>query len=224
MHKQRPYILVVNKSADRKSAEILLYGYIGGDEVVAADFVRELRELEKEYNLINIRINSGGGSIFDGFTMFNAIRNAKVDIDIYIDGMAASMATVIALAGRKCYMSKVARFMTHRASGFAYGNADDLRQCAELMEGLEDDIAGIYAARTGMSIEEAKAKYLTTGKDRWVSAKDALKEKLIDGIYDGDVTEPVSPENATEKEMWRAYEQVVTPQNFLSTDNTLYVL
>jgi ATP-dependent protease ClpP protease subunit len=223
LNTKRPHILVLNK-AGKSAAEILLYGYIGGDEIVASDFIRELSNCEKEYSKINIRVNSGGGSIFDGFTMFNAIRNSKADIDIYIEGMAASIASVIAMAGRKCYMSRVGRLMTHRAKGSVYGNADEMRKTAELLEGLEKDIAGIYANRTGLSVEASSAKYLAAGGDRWLTAQEALTEKLIDGIYDAPQSEPKSPQNATEKEMWQAYEAIGLPENLLSEIETHYVL
>lgn len=215
-------IMVVNAAPENKTAEILLYGYIGGDDVVALDFVRELRALEKTCDLINIRINSVGGSIFDGFAIFNAIRAAKCNVDTYIDGIAASMASVIALAGRKCYMSKVARYMSHRASGGCFGNADELRTNAELLEGLESDISNIYAARTGLTPEEAKAKYLPVGKDRWITAQEALSEKIIDGIYDAPMPELNVPQDAKVEDMWEAY-AAITPTNSIQTE-TLFVL
>lgn len=221
---KHPYVQVINKATKTEAAEILLYGYIGGDEVVAKDFVRELRELEKEYSLINVRINSGGGSIYEGFTIFNAIRNAKVPVDTYVDGLAASMGTVIAAAGRKRYMSKIARQMTHRASGFAFGNADDLRGCADMMEGLEEEIAGIYAECTGLTAAECLAKYIKTGSDRWVTAKQALEEKLIHGIYDSASTAPDAPKNATEKELCGSYMDLLNPQNSLQNDNLLFII
>lgn len=95
-----------------------MYGYIGLEEITSNAFVKELKSLEKIASKINLRINSGGGNIFEGITMFNAIRNSKAEIRAYVDGLAASMATVLALAPQKVYMSKAAMFMTHRANGF----------------------------------------------------------------------------------------------------------
>ena len=197
---KKPWI--VNK-LNSNTTEILLYGYIGMDDVTAADFVKELRMLEKDFTYVNIRINSGGGSIFDGFTIFNAIRTSKAHIETYIDGVAASMGTVIALAGKKVHMSKVARFMTHRASGFAWGNADEMRQNAELLEGLENSICAIYSAKTGQSVEDCRKKYLTA-TDKWFNADQALTEKLVDSIYDSEAVDV--PQNVTsEKELWNIY-------------------
>ena len=175
-------VWAVNK-LDKNTAEIRLYGYIGSDKVNAAAFVTELKQLETQYQTINLRINSGGGSIFEGLAIFNAIGQSSCQIDAYIDGLCASMASVLILRCRKIYMSKVAMLMTHRPSGAAMGNPDQLRSTADMLEGLEETVCSIYAERTGLSIEDVKKKFMGTS-DNWLSAEDALKCKLIDGIYD----------------------------------------
>ncbi len=196
---------IVNQ-LDNNTAEMLLYGYIGGDDVTASDFVRELKALENVNSKINIRINSGGGSVFDGFAIFNAIKNSKVTVETYIDGIAASMGSVIALAGSKVYMSKLARFMTHKPSGFAAGSANEMRQNAQLLEGLENSLASIYAAKTGLTLEQAKEKYLTNS-DKWFTADEASTEGFVDAIYDGaQVEEPKAITD--EKTIWNHYNQV----------------
>lgn len=175
-------IWAVNK-LDNQTAEILLYGYIGGEKVNAADFVAELKNLESKYSTINLRINSGGGSIFEGLAIFNAIGQSTCAIDAYIDGLCASMASVVVLRCRKIYMSKVAMLMTHRPSGAAMGNPDQLRSTADMLDGLEETVCSIYAERTGLSIEDVKKKFMGSS-DNWLTADDALKCNLIDGIYD----------------------------------------
>ncbi len=175
-------VWAVNK-LDKNTAEIRLYGYIGSDKVNAAAFVTELKQLEQQYSTINLRINSGGGSIFEGLAIFNAIGQSSCQIDAYIDGLCASMASVLILRCRKIYMSKVAMLMTHRPSGAAMGNPDQLRSTADMLEGLEETVCSIYAERTGLSIEDVKKKFMGTS-DNWLSAEEALKCKLIDGIYD----------------------------------------
>ena len=163
-------------------AEILLYGFIG-EEVTAGDFVKEFKELSLTNTTINVRINSGGGSIFEGLAIYNALKNSKVETIGYIDGLCASMATVLALALDKVYMSKNAMFMTHKASGFVGGNSNAMKAYADMMDSLEDVIATVYAAKTGLSKEDAKTKFLSA-EDKWFDADQALTEKLIDGIYD----------------------------------------
>ena len=217
------YTLFVNRA--EKVAEILVYGYIGDDEgVLAKEFIKELREVEKDYKQINIHINSGGGSVYEGFAIFNAIKNSTANIDTYIDGMAASMGSVIALAGRKCYMSNVAQMMTHRATGFVYGDADQMRQNADVLEKLEASMVDIYAKKTGLSVDAAKAKYMSTGVDRWMTAQEALADKLIDGIYDSTSNIGLTPpKSATEAEMWQSFGQSIQPKNSL-IEQTIYII
>lgn len=93
---------------------ILLYGDIGEHEDVrSGDIARELIEAEAAYKKIDVRINSNGGDVYAGIAIFNAFRNSKADITIYVDGIAASMASVIALCGKPVKMSKYARLMLH---------------------------------------------------------------------------------------------------------------
>lgn len=173
--------LIVNQ-LDNRTAEILIYGYIGND-VISGDFLRELKQLENVNDTIHIRINSGGGSVFEGLAIFNAIKNCNAETIGYIDGIAASMGSVIAMACNKVHMSKVAMFMTHKAKMLSHGNANDMRNSASLMDSLETAICTIYAGKTGLTVDQVKAKYLT-GEDRWLTAEEALSEKIIDGIYD----------------------------------------
>lgn len=182
MHRKHWAINRVNAT----TVEILLYGFIGeGEKIDDAAFVSDLRQLEASYANINIRINCGGGDVFKGLAIVNAIRASKANIDGYIDGVAASMGAVIAAVLKKVHMSKYARYMTHRVTGGAWGNADDVRTTADEFEALEDIISDALAEKTGLSKEEAKAKYLTD-KDRWIGAEQALEEKLVNSIYDAE--------------------------------------
>ena len=100
------------------TACILLYGAIGSwddADVRSGDIVRELMEIEGSYNKIDVRINSMGGEVYAGIAIFNAIRNTAADITIYVDGIAASMASAIASCGKPVYMSRYARLMISRA-------------------------------------------------------------------------------------------------------------
>lgn len=171
------------KGIDEQTAEIRLYGYIGSEEVNAAAFMNELKMLETKYTKCNLRINSGGGSVFEGLTIFNGIRNSSMEFHAYVDGLAASMASVIILACDKIYMSKVAMLMTHRPSGAAMGNPDQLRTTAEMLESLEESICTIYSERTKLTKEQVKQKYLAA-TDNWMNAAEAKELGLIDGIYD----------------------------------------
>lgn len=201
------------KNSSNGTPEILVYGYIGEGEglISAAEFAKELKALEKEHDTINVRINSGGGSIFEGIAIYTAIKNSTASINTYVDGIAASMGSVIALAGKKVYMSSMARMMTHKASGAIGGNADDMRQYAMVLDGLEDTLCSIYATKTGLSKEDAKAQFVGSD-DKWMNAKEALAAKLIDEIFNVDTQIKVPPSAKAEHEIWAAYSETLNPK------------
>lgn len=182
---------------------ILLYGDIDQWGVSANDVVTTLSELEKQYNKINVRINSCGGSVFEGLAIYNAIRNSKADIEIYIDGIAASMASVIALCGRKVYMSKYAQLMIHCVSGGAYGTTKDIENILEEMRALEGTIIKMYSAKTGMPEKDIEEKYFD-GKDHWISAEDALCLGFVDGLYDNEEDDPTKLD--TQDKVYKHYQ------------------
>lgn len=175
---------------------ILLYGDVGdGQRVDSARVVAELMALQAQYDKIDVRINSCGGDVFSGMAIYTALRNSKADITIYIDGVAASIAGVIALCGKPLYMSPYAKLMLHSVSGGAWGNASDLREMAAQMEALQGDLAGMIAGRCGMKKEDVLSIYFDE-KDHWLSAREALEIKLIDGIYE--MTEEPVPTQTTD--------------------------
>jgi len=189
------------------TAELLIYGDIFPYEghIRAADVVGKLRELEQSCTKIHVRINSNGGDVFEGITIFNALRNSKCEIHTYIDGIAASMGSVIAMAGKKVFMSKYARLMTHKPSGGSYGSSEDLRRAADDIDSCEKILNEIYSTRTGLPAAEVTARFLN-GKDNYFNATDAMQARLIDGIYDG---EPVEvPQGVTAcKDVWSIYDK-----------------
>lgn len=182
------------------TACILLYGDIGGP-VNDADIAAELYGYAAQYKSIDIRINSLGGSVYAGLAIFNAIRNSDADIHIYVDGVAASMASVIALCGKPVQMSRYARLMLHNVYGGCYGNKQDLKDMAMEIEGLEDTLAEMYAARIGKEKQEIKDTYFD-GKDHWLTAREALALGFIDGIYD---TEEPVPEESTNEDIYAIF-------------------
>ena len=171
------------------SAALLLYGDIGdGYKVESGRIVSELLALQTQYEKIDVRINSRGGDVFSGMAIYNALRQSKSDITIYIDGVAASIAAIIALCGKPLYMSPYAKLMLHSVSGGTWGNASVLRQTADQMEQLQKDLSNMIAGRCGMKAKDVQAKYFDE-KDHWIDAKEAVDMKLCDGIYDMETTE-----------------------------------
>ena len=114
---------------------ILLYGDIGDSygTVSSGQIARELLAAEAAYKSIDVRINSNGGEVYTGIAIFNALRNSKADIRIFVDGIAASMASVIALCGKPVQMSKYARLMLHSVSGGCYWNPS--QSCSTVYRG-----------------------------------------------------------------------------------------
>lgn len=190
---------------------ILLYGDIGeyGDGVRSGDIARELLEAEALTGKVDVRINSNGGEVYSGIAIFNALKNSKADITIYVDGIAASMASVIALCGKPVQMSRYARLMLHSVQGGCYGNKEEMRGCIREIESLEDTLCEMCAARMGKDKEEIRSLYFD-GKDHWLRADEALALGLIDGIYDAD---PV-PEDSTPEQVFQIFNnRLQQPQN-----------
>ena len=179
------------------SACILLYGNIGGhDKVDAAQVVSELMELQSKYRSIDVRINSYGGEVYEGIAICNALRSSGADINIYVDGIAASIASVVALCGKPLHMARFARLMLHQVTGSAYGTAEEMRRAADEAEDAQRMLAQIIAGKCRMTEEQVTAKYFSGG-EHWIGAQEALAMGLADSVYDvADVD--AGPETATD--------------------------
>lgn len=177
-------------SADDGSGatQVFLYDYIGGwDGVKAADVVLMLAGLSGP---VDLHINSGGGSIFEGAAIYNAFVNYdknKGAVTSYIDGVAASAASFIALAGREVVCEATATLMTHDGQGGAIGTADMLREVADLLDMLSNTIAAIYARKTGTPAAEWR-EVMQDG-DTWYTAQGAKDAGLVDRIANGPAEE-----------------------------------
>lgn len=173
-----PYI--VRASANR-TAELFIYSDIGeswwGESVAAADFVREIAALDVDN--ITLRINSYGGSVSDGIAIYNAIKRHPANVTTCIDGIAASIASLIAMAGDSVEMAENATLMIHAPWGYVSGNSAELRQYADMLDVWANAMATSYAAKTGKPAAEMLA-LLTDGADHWYTAEQALADKFID--------------------------------------------
>lgn len=174
-----------------READLLIYGEIA-DEVNAEgmvgsrDIVRDLLLLGKSCDRVRVRINSQGGEVYAGIAIFNAIRRSPCDIAIYTDGIAASIAGIIAMCGRRHYMSRFSRLMIHSVSGGVYGNTSDLQKMIDEIKGLEETISSIIAERMQVTAEEVRQRYFD-GEDHWFTAEEAVSLGLADGIYDAEL-------------------------------------
>ncbi len=138
-------------SAKGGTGEIILYGDIGYD-VTAKDFAAELKRLGKVSN-IDLRINSFGGDVFDGVAIYSRLMDNGADITVHVDGIAASAASVIAMAGKKIRISEAGQMMIHDAWTLGIGNATDLRKLADRLDAVSAQMAQVYERRTGNDME-----------------------------------------------------------------------
>lgn len=196
-----------------KTACLLLYGPIGKGEkeVSDAQVVAELLEMQQLFDAIDVRINSTGGEVFAGMAIFNAFRNSTANIEIYVDGVAASIAAIIALCGKPLYMSKHSRLMLHQVSVTACGVPDELRKTAEYAEQIQNTLAAMISEKCNMTTEQVIAKYFTGG-DHWLTAQEALEMGLCDGIFDIDGRQPA--EDASNEDIYNFYKNELYKQNY----------
>ncbi len=168
-----------------KPAEVLIYGNIGDrwneDGVIASELVRDLSALEAD--TINLRINSYGGSVPDGLAIYNALRRHKATVNVFVDGVAISCASYIAMAGDTITMAKNSQMMIHAPWTFAYGNSNDMREQADILDRYAKAMASAYADKSGKTYEDALA-LLTDGKDHWFLADEAKAEGFADEVGD----------------------------------------
>lgn len=166
-----------------KSAEVLIYGDIGeswyGDSVQAKDFVQEIAALDVDQ--ITVRINSFGGSVSDGIAIYNSIKRHKATTTVVIDGIAASIASLIAMAGDTVEMAENALMMIHAPWGYASGNSADMREFADMLDTWATAMSTSYASKSGKSQQDMLA-LLTDGEDHWFTADQALTENYVDTI------------------------------------------
>ncbi len=209
------YYNILATSAD--TCKILLYGIISSysEDVNSRSFANEFAEAESRYRNINVHINSNGGEVFEGIAIFNVIRNSEANITIYIDGVAASMAAIIALCGKPVKMNRYAMLMLHRASGGGYGNATEMAKAAADLEKVENILSDILAAGMKLSSDEVKALYMD-GQDHWLTAEEAMKAGIINEIYDGvKVKVPAELDNRSKAAV------IMNQYNYLITENKM---
>jgi ATP-dependent Clp endopeptidase proteolytic subunit ClpP len=177
------------RNVSDKSAEVAIYDEIGLFGISAKEFSNSLKSLGDRR--LTVRIHSPGGEIFEGSAVYNALRRHKGGVDVAIDGLAASMATVIAMAGEKRSMAENAMFMIHNPIAFTFGESKDLRKEAELMDDLKETIITTYASRTGMDRDELSAMM---DEETWLNAKEAKKYGFVT-----EITESLHFENSFDR-------------------------
>ncbi|MCG8007977.1 MAG: ATP-dependent Clp protease proteolytic subunit [Candidatus Thiodiazotropha lotti] len=171
----------IRAAGQRGTTEILIYGDIGDswsdESVQAADFVRDLQQIQAD--VLNVRINSYGGAVSDGIAIYNALRRHPAKVNVEIDGVAVSIASLIAMAGDTISMAENALMMIHAPWGAAAGNSKDMREMAAMLDKFADAMTSAYAGRLGT---DTTKQWLSDGEDHWLTAPEAHEQGLIDEI------------------------------------------
>ena len=172
---------------NQKEADLLLYGVIGDDgywdSVGSKEFAEDLKAIE-DVETINVRINSPGGDVFAGQAIYSTLKRCKAKINVYIDGLAASIASLIAMAGDKVIMPKNSMMMIHKPWTFSAGNANDMRTTADVLDKVEESLIVAYVEKTGLSEDEIKT---LLDAETWLTASDALAKGFCDEIEETEV-------------------------------------
>lgn len=168
------------------SAELVIYGEISdmvfwGDEVVPKDIDNELKAMGDVSEII-VRINSPGGNVFAGVAIHSMLARHKAIKTVYVDGVAASIASIIAMVGDKIIMANGTMMMIHNPMNIMWGNANEFRAMADRLDSVRDALLSIYTARTGMSDDEVIA---LLDAETWMTADEAVNHGFATEIEKG---------------------------------------
>lgn len=170
-----------SNSVSSNNQELILDGPIASDtwwgDEVTPDIFRD--ELKQHAGDLTVVINSPGGDVFAGLAIYNALVNHNGNVTVRVDGLAASIASVIAMAGDKIIMSPGSMIMIHRPSVYAAGTVDDMEKAKDVLMKIEEGITPIYAKRTGLS-DEKIAELLEA--ETWMLADKAVELGFADEV------------------------------------------
>lgn len=162
-----------------KTGEIYILDEIGGQFINAKAIIEQLKKFDEEkVEEIKVFINSPGGSVFEGLTIYNQLA-ARKNVTTIVEGLAASMASVIALAGSKVLMRPSSLMLVHNPWTIAIVDTEEIQKLGQDMEKVRNSILKIYIDKTGMKEEKVKT---LMNENRFMDAEEALKKGFIDGI------------------------------------------
>ncbi|MCC3716510.1 Clp protease ClpP, partial [Staphylococcus haemolyticus] len=202
----------INKKTDKKG-EIFIYGDIVSEEwfaneVTAPGFKKQLDELGN-VSEIDVHINSSGGNVFEGHAIYNMLKMHKAKINIYIDALAASIASVIAMSGDTIFMHKNSFLMIHNSWIMTVGNAKELRDTADLLDKTDEASNQAYLDRA-LNISEEELKELLDA-ETWLTASEALEKGFIDEILEpNEIAASISDERY---KLFKSVPSSITKQN-----------
>ncbi|MDR1489934.1 MAG: Clp protease ClpP [Desulfovibrio sp.] len=167
----------------QKTAEIWLYGEIGSywlDTISAKNFSEEIKKA-KDAETITVHVNSPGGDVFEGIAIYNMLRSHKATVDVEIEGLAASIASIISLSGDTVRMAENAFFMIHNPWTAVFGEAKDLREAADKLDLVRDVLVQTYAKKTGgKATKEQIGAWMDA--ETWFTGKEAHANGFVDEL------------------------------------------
>lgn len=165
-----------------KGNAIYVYDEIGYFGITADDFVDQLAELENE-EIIHVHVNSPGGDVWDGQAIAAAVRRQSAKTVIHVDGLAASIASIIAIAGDELVMTKGSYLMIHEPWSIVVGTADEMRKHAEVLDKIASTFAKQYVDASDLTLEEVT---VALADETWFDADEAVAFGFADGLDNGD--------------------------------------
>jgi ATP-dependent Clp protease protease subunit len=183
----------IQAAASGSEATVYIYDFISdsADEwyggVSASRFVRDIAALDVE--TLHVRINSPGGDVFAAMTIYNALKRHPARIVTHVDGVAASAAGAVALAGDEVLMGVGSFFMIHNPWVIAVGDAAELRAAADMVEKVEETLAGIYVEASGIPVEQVRE---LMAAETWYTADGAVAAGFADAVEDGSEAGPTA--------------------------------
>lgn len=214
----------LKNAADGETTDLYIYDeimpkwmadFFGG--VSAEGLIEELNA--STASVINVRINSPGGAIFEAVAIHSALMSHSATINVYVDALAASAASIVAMAGDTITMMPGSQMMIHDALGVEMGNAADMRAFADFLDKQSNNLASIYANKAGGEIADWRAVMLA---ETWMFAQEAVDMGLADGIYSAtppDESEEETPEEEQEEETPDQEEQEDNPDEESENDD-----
>lgn len=181
--KSRSWFSIESKSGN-KEVDIFIYDDIGGWGITAQDFVTALNEVTADQ--VNVRINCRGGDVFEGVAIFNALKRHDAKIVTHTEALAASIASIVALAGDEVHIADNAFYMIHNPYSWVVGDAAAMRKSAGMLDKVTDSLINIYTAKTGKA--DAEIRQLMDD-ETWFTAEEAKDAGFADVITDEEIIE-----------------------------------
>jgi len=161
-----------------KTGKVYLYDLIGWEDVTALEFARVIQQMQEQgITVFDVHINSPGGLLVDGLAIYNLMKD--LNCNVYIDGLAASAASLIAMGGKRIYMHESSLLMIHNPRASSSGDHRDMEKAAEVIEKFRDTAIAAYAAKTRLSVGQI-AQWMD--EEKWFNAAEALAAGLIDEV------------------------------------------